>query len=274
MRFSETELADLVAILRDAARVEILPRFANLAAGDVKAKSHASDLVTVADEAAERFIEARVRDRFGDVLFVGEEIFERDPSVVDRLSSAARAVVIDPIDGTFNYANGIPAFAVIAAIVEGGETTAGILYDPIRDDWQFALKGHGAFLEGPKQPRRPIRVAAPVPLDQMHGALNWAYVEGPLRERVLKGAARLWGGYSYRCGGQEMRLINEGGGHFALYGKLSPWDFAGSALIHREAGGYSARFDGSDYRPEHRDGGLLLAPDKATWDLLHDVLFG
>lgn len=274
MYFTQSDLADLVEILRDAARTEILPRFARLTEDDIKTKAHASDLVTVADEAAERFIEARVRARFGDVLFVGEEIYERDKSILDRLPKAERAIVIDPIDGTFNYANGIPAFAVIAAVVEKGETVAGILYDPMRDDWTSAIKGEGAYLEGPGKPRRAVRVASPRPLHEMHGAVSWAYAEEPERSRMLAGMGKFWGCYQYRCGGQEMKMIVEGGGHFAVYSKLSPWDFAASALIHREAGGYSARFDGSVYRPEHRDGGLLLAPDEATWHLIRDTLLG
>ncbi|WP_181701451.1 inositol monophosphatase family protein [Chthonobacter albigriseus] len=274
MPFSSEELADLITILRDAAKAEVLPRFARLGADDVKAKSHASDLVTIADEAAERFIEARVKARYGDVLFVGEEIFERDKSIVDRLATAERAIVIDPIDGTFNYANGIPAFAMIAAVVEGGETVAGVLYDPIRDDWTSAIRGGGSFLEGPNQPRRAVRVAMPAPLGEMHGAVSWSYTEEPERSRILAGMGRFWGTYQYRCGGQEMKMIVEGGGHFALYGKLSPWDFAASALIHREAGGYSARFDGSPYRPEHRTGGLILAPDEASWHLIRETLLG
>lgn len=175
----------------------------------------------MADEAAERFIEARVRARFGDVLFVGEEIYERDKSILDRLPEVERAIVIDPIDGTFNYANGIPAFAVIAAVVEKGETVAGILYDPMRDDWTSAIKGEGAYLEGPGKPRRAVRVASPRPLHEMHGAVSWAYAEEPERSRMLAGMGKFWGCYQYRCGGQEMKMIVEGGGHFAVYSKLA-----------------------------------------------------
>ena len=61
--------------------------------------------------------------------------------------------------------------------------------------------------------------------------------------------------------------------HFALYGKLMPWDHLAGALIHRESGGYSARFDGSAYRPGHTAGGLLAAPDKASWDELRRELW-
>lgn len=272
MPFSDADLADLHAIVRAATAAEILPRFARLDAGDVTVKSHASDFVTIADEAAERAIETAVRERFGDVLFVGEEIMERDPAIVARLPSAPRAIVIDPIDGTFNFANGIPAFAVIAAVVEQGEVVAGLIHDPLRDDAAMAIAGGGAWIEGPSHPRRQLGVKPAAPLAEMYGAASWAYMDEPLRSRVLRGLTGVWGAHNYRCGGQEMRLLAAGGAHFALYAKLSPWDHAAGWLIHREAGGYSARFDGSPYRVEHRTGGLLMAPDRATWDALHAQL--
>jgi fructose-1,6-bisphosphatase/inositol monophosphatase family enzyme len=272
MPFSATDLDRLLVILRDAARIEILPRFSRLGEGDVKVKAHASDFVTVADEAAERFIEAAARETFGDFAFVGEEAMERDPTIIDRIADAPLTIVVDPIDGTFNYATGVPAFAVIAAVVERGRTVAGIILDPVRDDAAVAVLGGGAYAVAGDGARRPLRVAAPVPLADMHGSISWSYMPEPLRTRVLTGMAGLWGSYGYRCGGQEMRLVSSGASHFALYHNLSPWDHAAGDLIHREAGGHSARFDGSPYRPEHRSGGLLLAPDETSWRELQRLL--
>lgn len=274
MAVTAEEFEDLVGIVREAARLEILPRFARLDPADVKTKSHASDFVTVADEAAERLIEKRVHERFGDVGFVGEEIFERDPSVVDRLETADRTIVVDPIDGTFNYANGIPAFAVILAVVERGETVAGILYDPIRDDWIGARQGEGAFLAGEERPARQVRVAAARPLEEMHGMVGFAYADPAIKPRLVTGVARFWGICNYRCGGQEMRLLAQGGTHFALYSKLTPWDHAAGELIHREAGGHVALVDGSAYRASNMGKGLLLAPDAETWQQIRDALLG
>lgn len=273
MPFSTADLDALIAILREASTIEIMPRFARLDAADVKVKSHASDFVTVADEAAERAIEAAARSRFGDLLFVGEEVMERDPGVIDGLSTAARALVIDPIDGTFNYANGIPAFAVIAAVVEDGETVAGAIYDPVRDDTVAALAGGGAHLVHADGRRTALAVAAPRPLDEMHGSISWAYTREPVRSRLLRGMAAVWGAFNYRCGGQEFRLLATGGTHFAYHHKLSPWDHAAGELIHREAGGHVAHVDGSRYRAHHRDGGLLMAPDVASWEALRACLF-
>jgi fructose-1,6-bisphosphatase/inositol monophosphatase family enzyme len=272
MAFAATDLARLDAILREAARVEILPRFARLADGDVRIKAHATDFVTVADEAAERFIEAAVRRAFGDLAFVGEETMERDPTVIERIPHAPLTVVVDPIDGTYNYANGVPAFAVIAAVMEHGRTVAGIILDPVRDDAVMALAGGGAEGVAADGTRRRLAVAAPLPLAEMNGCASWSYMTEPLRSRVLAGLTGVWGASNYRCGGQEMRLLVSGATHFALYGKLSPWDHAAGVLIHREAGGHAALLDGRAYDPLERTVGMLMAPDAESWAALHRQL--
>ncbi len=118
-----------------------------------------------------------------------------------------------------------------------------------------------------------MHVTTAKPLAEMHGAISWAYADEPVRSRLLSGMGKLWGAYNYRCGGQDFRLLATGGCHFAYQHKLTPWDHAAGELIHREAGGYAARIDGSAYKPHHRDGGLLLAPDTASWGELRACLF-
>src|SRR5690606_9690443 len=126
---------ELAAILRDAARAEALPRFRRLDASMVQVKTEAIDLVTEADVATEEVIKARIAQWMPQALFVGEESVAADPALLGRLADADLAVVVDPIDGTANYAAGLPLFACMAAVVSGGETVAGIIYDPMGDDW-------------------------------------------------------------------------------------------------------------------------------------------
>jgi fructose-1,6-bisphosphatase/inositol monophosphatase family enzyme len=76
-------------------------------------------------------------------------------------------------------------------------------------------------------------------------------------------------GRSYlRCAGAEYLALLRGASHYALFTRLMPWDHAAGCLIHAEAGGWSACLDGSPYRPRPIEGSLLLAPDRATWDML------
>src|SRR5215217_6334564 len=121
--FDVMELAD---ILRDAGRQEIAPRFRNLAAGDIAQKASNIDLVTQADLGAERVITAALRARYPDAMILGEEAYAANPKTINGLADAELAFVIDPVDGTFNFAAGNGLFGSILAVVRRGETVAGI----------------------------------------------------------------------------------------------------------------------------------------------------
>jgi fructose-1,6-bisphosphatase/inositol monophosphatase family enzyme len=94
-----------------------------------------------------------------------------------------------------------------------------------------------------------------------------------LRAVVTANLSRAGVAACYRCAAHEYRLAAAGHYDFLVYSKLMPWDHAAGWLLHREAGGYSARFDGTPYRPTILDGGLICAPDEASWHALRDVLF-
>jgi fructose-1,6-bisphosphatase/inositol monophosphatase family enzyme len=260
-----TKLADL---LKHAAKVEILPRFRRLGGDDVRSKSEPSDLVTEADEAAERLIRREIESLAPGALFIGEESVAADPALLGRLADADFAVVVDPIDGTFNFASGIPAFGVMAAVVYKGETVAGIIYDPMGDDWVMAEKGAGAFLRRPDGEAVKLSVAAPQPLGDMVGMASAGYFYGETRERILVNLAKVRLFASYRCAAHEYRTFASGHVQFALYNKLMPWDHLAGTLIGTEAGGYIRRLDGSAYLPHHVEGGLLAATDEDSWQTL------
>ncbi|MGG7579909.1 inositol monophosphatase family protein [Rhizobium sp. Nf11,1] len=260
-----TVLADL---LRRAAKAEILPRFRRLGRDEVRAKSEATDLVTEADERAERMIKAEAQQLWPDALFVGEESVAADPALLGRLADADFAIVVDPVDGTFNFAAGIPAFGVMASVISGGETIAGMIYDPMGDDWVMAEKGGGAWLRRPEGEAQRLRAAEPVALDQMVGMASTGYLPAEKRAEVLGNLAKVRFLTNYRCAAHEYRTLAGGHVHYLMYNKLMPWDHLAGTLISQEAGAYAARFDGSPYLPQHLDGGLLIAPDKASWDTL------
>ena len=86
---------------------------------------------------------------------------------------------------------------------------------------------------------------------------------------------RLAATLNFRCAAHEYRLAAGGHAHLLVYNKLMPWDHAPGWLIHREAGGYAAQFDGGPYDPaRHRAGGLICAPDRASWDAARAALLG
>jgi fructose-1,6-bisphosphatase/inositol monophosphatase family enzyme len=155
--FSLADLSTLSDLLRDVSRAEILPRFRRLEAGDVRAKSGPLDLVTEADEAAERVITDGLQRMFPGCVVVGEEACAADPPLLAALDGAELAFVLDPIDGTANYAAGLPLFGCMAAVVMQGEIVASAIHDPMGDDTAFALRGEGAWMEAPGGARAPIR---------------------------------------------------------------------------------------------------------------------
>jgi fructose-1,6-bisphosphatase/inositol monophosphatase family enzyme len=167
----------------------------------------------------------------------------------------------------------VPLFGCMAAAVVRGEVVAGWIHDPLGDDTAIALRGEGAWIaDGEGRHMADLRVAAPAPPERMVGAISWSYLPEPLRGRVASRLPRLAAVVGYRCAAHEYRLAAGGHAHALLYNRLMPWDHLPGWLLHREAGGFSARFDGSAYGPEHRAGGLICAPDRACWEALRAAL--
>jgi fructose-1,6-bisphosphatase/inositol monophosphatase family enzyme len=274
MRFTQHEIGRIAEILAEAARVEIMPRFKALADGEVRTKTSAFDPVTAADEAAERLIAAGLRASFPGALIVGEEATAADPSLLDRLGRAPLAFVVDPIDGTRNFVAGLPLFGVMAAALVEGEIVAGVIHDPICRDTAHALKGEGAWLSREGRPATRMHVAKPLPLQQMEGIVGTHFLPEPMRTTVLHNLPRLGSTTWLRCAAHEYRMAAAGFCHVLFFNRLMPWDHAPGWLLHQEAGGYSAHFDGRPYQPTHTVGGLICAPDQASWRLVRDGLLG
>jgi len=272
--FSRRDARTVASILRDAAQAEILPRFRGEIAQDIRQKTSSFDLVTDADEAAEAAIAAALRREFPGCKIVGEEAATRDPALLDTLSAADLAFVVDPIDGTKNFSAGLPLFGVMAAALQHGEIIAGVILDPIRDDWAIAVAGEGAWIENSAGRLINLRVAAPPPVSEMSGIVNWLFFPAPLKAQITANLSRVAAAVDYRCAAHQYRAVASGHYDFALYGKMTPWDHAAGVLIHKEAGGYAAFLDGRPYTVQQRTGGLLCAPDEESWHALRDTLVG
>jgi fructose-1,6-bisphosphatase/inositol monophosphatase family enzyme len=272
--FTRVQLGNLAEILADAARTEILPRFRKLSGGEIRAKTGPLDLVTDADEAAERLITAELHAAFPGCLVVGEEAASADARLLDGLMQADLAFVVDPVDGTNNFASGLPLFGSMAAVLRRGEVVGSAIHDPIGNDTALALRGEGAWIETPDGVRRDLRVADPVPVSQMNGGASWRFLPDGGGARVAANLPKVAGNFSYRCAAHEYRLLAGGFCHYLFYGRLYPWDHAPGWLLHREAGGYSAHFDGSAYRADNIRGGLISTPDRQSWQALRDALLG
>jgi fructose-1,6-bisphosphatase/inositol monophosphatase family enzyme len=178
MTFDDTAIDWLAGILADAAQTEIMPRFRRLGDGEIRQKTSAADLVTEADVNAERLITARLRERYPSAMVVGEEACSDKPALLDGLGDADLAFVVDPVDGTFNFASGVPLFGVMLAVVVKGETVAGIIHDPVGKDWLIGAKGAGSHIRHVHGSLETVRVTAPAPISEMTGSVSWQYMAG------------------------------------------------------------------------------------------------
>lgn len=276
MPFSTPDIAGNIhrvgEILAAAARSEIMPRFGKLTGAQIRRKSSAFDLVTEADDAAEAAISAALTAAFPGAVIIGEEATHAEPALLDTIAGAELAFIVDPVDGTRNFASHLPLFGVMAAVTVRGEIIAGVIHDPVSRDWAYAVRGGGAWIEEEDGTRRALRVADPVPVSEMDGLIGTNFLAEPLRTTVNANLSRLATTASLRCAAHEYRMVAAGYCHTVLYSRLMPWDHAAGWLLHREAGGYSAHFDGTPYLPTHFTGGLICAPDQATWHLARAAL--
>ena len=254
-------------LLRHAARVAVLPLFQHLAEGDVEEKAP-GELVTVADREAERVIGAGLLELSPRSVVVGEEGVAAEPALLDRLGDAGRVWLVDPVDGTANFAAGRSPFVMMVALLEDGITRAGWILDPLADSLVTAWRGEGAYLDG-------VRVrAGGQGTGRLSGVVAGKYLPEPLRFDVPRRAAALGDVLAgQHCAGKEYPAIVAGRQDYTLFWRTLPWDHAAGALFTEEAGGFVRRLDGSAYDVTDGGLGLLAAVSEPVWRQVRDALF-
>lgn len=260
----------LINLIRRAARAEIMPRFRNLSHADISAKGNPQDLVTEADRMAEAMLTRGIQRQFPHALVVGEEAAADDPGLRGQIAEAELAFILDPLDGTWNFAHGLALFGVILAVTRFGRPLLGILYDPMLDDWIVAEEGAPTRLAGATGADRRVRVSRGGDPADLSGYVHFDLMPRDVQARVapcLPGFARTM---SLRCSCHEYRTLAQGGMDFCLSGIMTPWDHAAGVLACRQAGGVVRMLDGRDYSAALTEGYLLAAPNEDCWTALRD----
>jgi fructose-1,6-bisphosphatase/inositol monophosphatase family enzyme len=198
---------------------------------------------------------------------LGEEAAAEDRSRLDLLAGEAPVWVIDPIDGTGNFARGEPGFAVILALVERTELCAGWIYDPLRGEMVMAEAGGGAWSEG-----RRLAVDAEAEPARCIGAAYGRTAAGPRAAKLLGDSGRVAVVQNLGSSALEYSAIALGRAHFSLHSRSLPWDHAAGMLIVREAGGLAGFADGSGYDPRILDRPVLAAANRAAWETVRSVV--
>lgn len=266
---------DVVSIIRRVAEDQVLPRFRRLAQHEIREKSP-GNLVTVADTEAELALTSALMKLLPGALVVGEEAVSADPAVLDQLAGNEPVWIIDPVDGTMNFAKAIPRFAVIIALVAGQELQAGWIHDPIRNATVMAQAGGGAWRLDATGKHRLDRTVLP-PLKDARGVIGGRFGDRGRLHDILKRGGQVGPLHRVTCAGLEYVDLVEGRVDFAAFSRILPWDHAAGVLIHREAGGTSGFVeentgDPVDYSVRRQAGVLLHAPTRSDWSQLRDAI--
>ena len=215
-----------------------------------------ADFVSEADRRAEEILRrelGKARPEFSMLLEEAGTV--GDTANTDRW-------IVDPLDGTTNFLNGIPHFAISIAHEEAGELVAGMIYEPLRDECFWAVRGSGAYLNNHR-----LRVSARKDLGDAILATGVPFGDRPgkpetlaVLEPVMERTAGL-----RRFGAASLDLAYVAAGRFDAFWEfgLAPWDVAAGILLIREAGGFVTELDGGG---DPLSGGTILAANDALYD--------
>ncbi|MEO9683173.1 MAG: inositol monophosphatase [Tateyamaria sp.] len=263
---SPAQKTQLINLIRRAAKAEIMPRFRTLDAGDIDTKKDENDLVTAADTAAEAMITRGLQIAFPHALVIGEEAVSKSPDLLKGIAEAELCFIIDPVDGTWNFAKGMPLFGTIIAVCRFGQPVLGLIYDPVGNDLIITDNTTPAEWRTRSGRHRPIQTAEPKPLDQMAGYMHIRQMSDDARALMWSKVGALGYVGTLRCSAHEYRLLATGAADFILSSNLNSWDHAAGVLLCQQAGGKSAMLDGTVYNAAMTSGYLLSASSEAVWN--------
>jgi len=242
---------------RDAGRV-LLEKFGRI---ETITKKGDINLVTEADLASEALIIERIRSHFPRHAILAEESGE----AIVIGSDSEYKWIIDPLDGTTNYAHGYPCFCVTIALEHNGEIVSGVTYDPTRDELFAAEKGRGATLNG-----KPIRVSATAELGNALLVTGFPY-DFKIREKFARHLTEflLASRGVRRDGSAAIDMAYVACGRFDGFWEegLNPWDVAAGKLLIEEAGGVVSYYDGAKFS-------IYTPPIVASNGLIHEQMTG
>ena len=256
----------VAALMREVAEKTILPRYQSLADSEIVEKAH-DDVVTIADRESEAMLAEGLAKILPEAAIVGEEAAHADDAVMDR-RGADLCWIIDPLDGTNNFARGKPPFGMIIALAANGETQAGWLWDPLNERLCHAEIGKGAFIDGTRITARPTGEDKPV------AAISTVFLNEEQRHQVQRNVAPHFRLVDIpRCAAEQYPRLVLGQNDVSVFARTLPWDHAAGTLFVNEAGGCCQRLDGSPYLVGDMRRGLLGASSPRLWERATQQLF-
>ena len=239
----------------------ILPRHKKLTSIDISEKKH-GELVTIADTETEQWLSTELKNLLPNSVFIGEEDTYVNQESFKVLEEDNPVWIIDPIDGTNNFASGSNIFAVIVALVYKREVVAGWIYEPLNKTLAQTELGSGVFIGTQR-----------ISFDMHVQSKNLTGVAPQkLFDKANNNKIHIKKVYKPNCAGHEYIQLLLGERHFTAYTRLRAWDHAAGVLMINEAGGCSALLDGRDYQVTISIGNLLSTCNKESWDIVQSIL--
>ncbi|MCB9964221.1 MAG: inositol monophosphatase [Rhodospirillales bacterium] len=255
-------------IIRELSAEHIIPRFRHLREEEIMTKSSPTDLVTAADIEMEEALIPILADQIPGSFVLGEEMVSRGAVDLDRVIASPPEYlwVVDPVDGTWNFAHGSEIFACMVALLYRGEPVMSWIYNVMKDEFAVAEKGQGASYAG-----HPLRTAPAKPLESLHGYVGRYYAPKEIRkiwEEKEQHVATVGG---IKCVAHSYLRIARGVVDFHIYAQTKPWDHLAGDLLVREAGGAVKRWNGSPYHISDGQKGLLIASGEEVWENIQQL---
>jgi myo-inositol-1(or 4)-monophosphatase len=256
------DLSVLKQIIITAAHEELLPRFADVQ----RSFKVDGSFLTEADMATQARISQALKEHFPETAFLGEEMTSDQQA--ELLNNSDSLWCLDPLDGTSNFAVGIPYYAISLALIERGVPTLGIVYDPNRDECFVGIRGQGTLLNDEPLTVKPVEL----PLSQCTALIDFKRLAPRLAMDLVSqrpyASQRSYGSVALDwCWMAASRF------HVYLHGASNVWDYSAGLLIFQEAGGYSSTLEGEDiYVNSLSKRSSVGALDQATFDQWHSWL--
>ncbi|WP_298397232.1 inositol monophosphatase family protein [Sphingobium sp.] len=256
----------VVALMRQVGRDIVMPRYRNLTADQISEKA-ANDFVTIADKESEIRLAEGLTAILPDAGVIGEEACAADPTILDRAGEGLNWI-IDPIDGTGNFASGNPPFGIMVALADGGATLAGWIFDPLTGRLCHAMLGGGSHVNGEQVQARESDGDLPI------AAISTIFMGVEERADMESRSQAIFTLVDIpRCAAEQYPRLVLGQNDVSVFARVLPWDHAAGALFVNEAGGCCQRLDGSPYVVGDLSRGLLGASSPRLWDKAATTLF-
>jgi len=233
----DINIKKLIQIVSSVAKHELLPRFAKV---HHQFKNDGS-IVTEADVITQKRLSEQLLQHWPETVLLGEEMSIEEQATI--LSSDNPVWCLDPLDGTSNFAAGIPYFAVSLSLMSKGMVVLGLVYDPIRDECFFAQDNTGAEVLAYLNDKPLVRKNTSVSLSQSIAIVDFKRLSNALATRIV--TERPFASQrNFGASALDWCWLAAGRGHVYLHGKQNLWDYAAGELIFRSSNGISSTLNG------------------------------